>query len=350
LPGLPTSPVDLKKKKTAQKAKEEEVISTTPVPSVKPKGRKSRLGTARLTPDNIKGQTTKPHLQSSKLDNSLDMESKKKNAVDKDDSETCLRLVSETTEDSGLGGTPHHITDADHPDPPTLQRTDSKDLQSSASMRNKDQRRWSSTQKFVGRTTHTSTVEAAMYSLRLQSLRKAETMDSVDSPSVSRDLVFNHTEKQLNADGMDSGSRNAAMEKATTNTNINTFLTGDGMSVNDEDADDSIADPYYVEPHSDRSAEDSHFAADADPERFKGHGSLASKVSTSVDLGESLSSSVDSFGIRTILDIGRLETGITIVTESSGRSESPPPCSRFGDTSEVLCLHVCMCVCVTLSD
>ena len=101
----------------------------------------------------------------------------------------------------------------------------------------------------------------------------------------------------------------------------NTFLTGDGMS---------------LEKSSSLGSDVDFTLASSAVSNQRSQDSGSTKDSSSLRLG-SLSSSVGGHGLQTGLDMVSVQTAITMVADSSG-APSPPPGGRFSDTSEVPCL------------
>lgn len=92
-----------------------------------------------------------------------------------------------------------------------------------------------------------------------------------------------------------------------------TFLTGDGMTLETFSSD---LDP--------------EFTVSACSNKFKELSPVASASSS--DHGSV--SSLDGYGIRTVLDMGSIQTAVTMVTDTGG-ARTPESRGRFSDTSEV---------------
>ena len=157
------------------------------------------------------------------------------------------------------------------------------------------------------------------------------------------DLKFQSLEahsNQSNPEVIDQGTSAAdAVETAYSLTmpkrdESNTFLTGDGMSMENSSSLSSDID-------FDLSLASSEIS------KHRAVGSESTGGSSSLRTG-SLSSTADSQGLQTVLDMISVQTAITMVTDSGG-DPSPPPCGRFSDTSEVprltlFLFFVCVCV------
>ena len=257
---LPTGPMHLKKKPTA--AAEETNESEVGVQLKATLSRSSSMGTTRLEPDRLKDRTTRAHLRGIAPENRVSVKSVDRNQT----AETSNS--SEKTQPPRVG--------------PGSQKVPVR-----------------------------AKLDADVRDLKFQSVENLS--DRPKPKAIYQDSDASSDQTALTSRYL------VTMPKKDEG---NTFLTGDGMSLD----------------NSSSLASDLEFnlsLASSEKSKQRSRGSVSTRDSFSPGLG-SLLSSVDSHGLHTVLDMVSVQTAITMVTDSdAGGAPSPPPCGGFSDTSEV---------------
>ena len=282
---LPTEPMYLKKKAVIEKHN----VSEMKFP-LKVKSRSSSMGTATLEPDKARTKMMKPHLPN---------ESQQKTTNAK-------TLVYQTVSRPALSGGINATELIDGTQRVSADRNPERTTQRAPAAENGESNVKPSPNNPVQETDKPDVGTAP---------QKADGADKQSFKTAPH--VVEETNKHTAKTAPQSTTKEAKMKEDQGTT----FLTGDGMSLDGLSLLEHSKDLSLSQASSERSRETQQ-------------DSVSTGLSQIRTLG-SLSSSVDSHGIRTVLDIASVETATTLVADSSG-APTPRPCGRFSDTSEVL--------------